>query len=703
MLALQRISRLAGPCRYSFREFSHDRNAAVILHPDTGTSGNGTEGRSSAGSGRDQGTANRDHFGSQTGEGCLFQARGSKGTKDRDALHLGWSHWCTSAVISREGFLLMTNQRVHLPASRWPEWLKQHRSAIGPAMLGFVLVSACHPLRHDTTQASALESPAPAVPAGDPIGDEPLYLQVLGFIRTGDSVIPKAPPVHPLTATYNREAIVPPMCYTRTEGRYNPCYVCHQNSIPGRENTMNDGDLQEAYSFSDLGMTNHWRNLFEDREARIAAISDREVLEWIGQDNYSELAERLRQAGFEGWIPDLRNLQEGAAAFDGQGFALDGSHWVAFNYKPFPSTFWPTNGSTDDVMIRLAEPYRVDRDGEYSRDVYLANLSIVEMNIKGLESLDIPAIDERVVGDDLDGNGALGVAVILKKKTSYVGGAYRHIFLPGVYPQETEFLHTVRYVAVGANGEIQNSRRIKEVRYLKKWQAVNHAALAEYYREEGYSKDMGRLPAYANLKHYGLDNGMGWSVQSFIEDRRGRLRVNTYEENLFCMGCHNSIGAIIDKTFSFPRKLDGAAGWGYINLRGMPDAPNMGETMGEIATYFERVGGGDEFRSNTEMQQRWFNPDGSVNHQRVNSARDVYELITPSRERALMLNKAYRLIVEEQDYIFGRDATVTPLANVYQRVDNDTSPTLPPEAVHAWDIRLDWGKDTVAASAALGP
>ncbi len=87
---------------------------------------------------------------------------------------------------------------------------------------------------------------------------------------------------------------------------------------------------------------------------------------------------------------------------------------------------------------------------------------------------------------------------------------------------------------------------------------------------------------------------------------------------MFCMGCHGSIGATIDKTFSFPRKVDGAAGWGYIDLKGMQDAPNMGETKGEIATYFERVGGGGEFRSNQEMWERWFNEDGTV---------DIYDLV----------------------------------------------------------------------------
>ncbi len=553
------------------------------------------------------------------------------------------------------------------------------------------LLGSCqHPVQTGAHVSTTSTSPAVNTQAGTP-GSE-YHEQIIEALRASDSVIPPTLRVHPLTATFNREAIIPPMCYTRTEGKFNPCYVCHQDQIAGRENRMNDGDLQRAYSFSELGLTNHWQNLFEDRSKRVHAIRDKEIIAWVNQDNYTELPGRLRDAGFKGWIPDLQGLAESAAAFDTDGIARDGSSWVAFNYKPFPSTFWPTNGATDDVMIRLPEAYRTDNNGQYSRDVYLANLSIVEMNIKGLKSLSMPELDERNIGDDLDGDNRLGITTRLASRNRYVGGAREYVFFPGLYPMHTEFMHSVRYLGFDARGEVAISRRMKEVRYLKKWQAVNHQALAESYREEGYNKDMGILPAYSNLRDYGLDNGMGWSVQGFIEDRHGRLRANTYEENLFCMGCHSSIGTTIDKTFAFPRKLDGAAGWGYINLRGMPDAPNAGESRGEILTYLERAGNGDEFRSNTEMRARWFGKDGTVNTEKVLAARDVYELIMPSRERALLLNKAYRVLVEDQDFVFGRDPTVRPPENVYDKVDNATAPTLPEDAIYKWDIRLDWAR-----------
>jgi hypothetical protein len=122
----------------------------------------------------------------------------------------------------------------------------------------------------------------------------------------------------------------------------------------------------------------------------------------------------------------------------------------------------------------------------------------------------------------------------------------------------------------------------------------------------------------------------------------------------------------------------------------MPDAPNLGESKGEIATYLERTGGGSEFRSNAEMQQRWFRRDGSVNEQAVAGARDVYELVTPSVARALQLNKAYKLIVEDQSYLYGRDPVISPLHNVYRTVDPRTAPTLPEARQYTWDIRLAW-------------
>lgn len=552
--------------------------------------------------------------------------------------------------------------------------------------------------------AGAILTAALAGNGTTPASEAPLHERVIAALRESRSAVVRPfPDVHPVHTTFNAEAPIPPQCYTKTAGRFNPCYVCHQDRDPGRENTMNDGSLQLVYAFSDTGTTNHWQNLFEDRSAAVAAIDDAEILAWVDTDNYSALAPRLQAAGFKGWIPDLANLQLAADAFDPEGFARDGSHWVAFNYKPLPSTFWPTNGSTDDVMIRLPEPYRTDANGRYSRDVYKANLAIVEALVKDLPVVSSHPIDERRVGTDLDADGELGVAHRVTRGQGFVGAAAGRYATTFLYPEGVEFLHTVRYLGLAPTGEITVSTRMKEVRYMRKWNGYGKMDYERHYELENFEKELGHLPRYPNLGDWGLDNGFGWSVQGFIEGPDGDLRAATYEENLFCMGCHATIGATIDKTFAFPRKIDGAEGWRYIDLRGMTDAPNVGESQGEILTYLERVGGGGEFRSNPEMFARWFKADGSLDREAVLRARDVYELIVPSRKRALELNKAYRAIVAEQDYIYGRDATVAPPQNVYERVDNATAPTLPPELYFDWDIRLDWGEvagRAVEASAA---
>lgn len=527
-----------------------------------------------------------------------------------------------------------------------------------------------------------------------PTDSPPHHEKIIETLKHGDAVLPWSPEAHPVSTVYNREAIIPPQCYTKTEQQYNPCYVCHQNAIESHSNTMNDGALQLAYSFSDLGMKNAWQNLFEDRANAVAKISDETILQWVNTDNYSALAPRLRTAGFKGWIPDLNDLHRGAAAFDQHGFARDNSHWVAFNYKPMPSTFWPSNGSTDDVMIRLAKTFRQNENGEYSRDIYMANLAILEANIKGLDAISTPNINEKNVGFDLNGDGKLTTISRISNIKHYVGGASKAFFSPYIYPAGTEFFHTVRYLGIDDNGKVGMSTRMKEVRYMKKWDTYGRPEMAQKYYEEALEKEAGNLPGYYNLKEQGLDNGMGWSVSGFMEDANGRLRANTFEENLFCMGCHGSIGTTIDHTFSFARKVDGAAGWTYINLEGMPDAPNRSgdgkEALGEIATYLQRVGGGSEFRNNDEMRKRWFHKNGQLNLEKVQAAPDVYSLIVPSAKRALTLNKAYRVIVAEQDFIYGRDATVTPPANVNQQIDNNNALTLPPEKFYRWDIRLAW-------------
>lgn len=493
--------------------------------------------------------------------------------------------------------------------------------------------------------------------------------------------------------TYNKEAVVPPQCYTKHEASHNPCMVCHQSYPYGsRPNSMNDANLQAEYAFSDLGVTNHWQNLFEDRSQAVAEIGNQEVVDYIAMDNYSTLIGQL--SSMDDWvgpIPAIDSLHLGAEAFDEQGFAKDGSHWIAFNYKPLPSTFWPTNGATDDVMIRLPQQFRNQscNGSGYSRDTYIANLAILEAAIKDMDTITVPAIDEQSFCADLNGDGVLGTVNEINRPDHYVGDAFTIAVNRMLYPQGTEFLHTVRYIGINPDGSITIPARMKEVRYMKKHKFYSEAELQNLYGNERQEKIDGLLPRYTSRGDEGVDNGFGWLVLGFIEAAEGHLRKQSEEEHRFCMGCHTTIGSTIDQTFAFPRKVTGVDGWGYIDLNGMTDAPNVGGSEGEILHYLKTVGGGNEFRENDELQQKWFNNDGSVKEDAVKAA-DVYELITPSVERALTLNKAYMAIVKEQDFIYGRDATVTPMKNVYRSINPDTAPVLPAEKQQQWDIRLQW-------------
>ncbi|MBY5920187.1 hypothetical protein [Ferrimonas balearica] len=488
---------------------------------------------------------------------------------------------------------------------------------------------------------------------------------------------------------YNGESVIPPQCYTRTEGQYNPCYVCHQSYRDGRPNIMNDGDLQGSYEFSELGFNNHWQNLFRDRRAQIAAIENAEIDAYIQQDNYTPWIARLKAGDWQGAIPEIRGLAYPERAFDREGFARDGSQWVAFNYKPFPSTFWPTNGSAGDVMIRLPAPFR-QVDGVENRDLYLANLSLLEMAIKQQDSLSVPALSERRAGVDLNGDGELSDAIhTLPRHTHYLGDAAEQPLTDMLYPQGTELLHTVRYLQVDAFGRIGPAPRMKEVRYMRKHNTTTPLQLRSAYYGEQKEKVFEQLPQSTFHGDRGLANNFGWTLDAHIEDKQGQLRQQKPQELAFCNGCHKTIGTTIDQVFSFARKLDGEAGWGYLDLTVQQDAPVRGEAFGEYLTYLARVGGGDEFRQNDEMLARWFQADGSVKADKVAALPHIGALILPSPQRARDLNKAYRLIVQEQSYLFGRDAVLAPAENVYRQVAPDAVP-LPETHQHLYDLRLNW-------------
>lgn len=524
-----------------------------------------------------------------------------------------------------------------------------------------------------------------------------LFVLLAGFAWAveSDSYDPLARALASPGRTKNLEASVPPQCYTKTAGVSNPCWTCH--TVSTDPNFQTDHGLQEEYSFSDFALTNRWENLFRDRSEAIAKIGDTEALSWIRTDNYTPLRAALAaRPDFPGYKLDL-DLRRG---FDLEGFARDGSGWRALRYKPFPGTFWPTNGSTDDVMIRLPRALRTV-DGAESRAIYKVNLAILEATIAAdpdteTSRLDreIEPVDERAAKIDLDGDGVLATAVRLRGLPRRYAGDGREIAVQRyLYPEGTEFLHTVRYVDPDSPSLL--SARIKEVRYSRKIRFLDNWALLRSYEKEAEDKDEGLVPIFTGDPRVGLVGDLGWQLQGFIEDERGRLRLQTEEEHRFCMGCHGPIGVTVDATFTLARKVPGAGGWRHQDLRGIADVPQAGHPDPEIFTYLKRVGGGDELRANTEMLARYF-PGGRLDEAAVRRAapggdRDIAALLTPSRERAILLAKAYMTIVREQSFELGRDPLPSPPANVHRTIENgSTDLGRTGKVFHDGRLWLDW-------------
>src|SRR3546814_2656900 len=69
----------------------------------------------------------------------------------------------------------------------------------------------------------------------------------------------------------------------------------------------------------------------------------------------------------------------------------------------------PTNGSFDDVLVRLPAAFRERDDGTPDLQVYKTNLAITEALVRR-QNVPIAATDERALDSDLDRDGQLGTA-----------------------------------------------------------------------------------------------------------------------------------------------------------------------------------------------------------------------------------------------------------------------------------------------------
>ncbi len=390
---------------------------------------------------------------------------------------------------------------------------------------------------------------------------------------------------------------------------------------------------------------------------------------------------------------------------DGYDLAPDGSRtgWRAFAYTPLPGSFSPASGSTDDMLVRLPEAYRQDRNGNPDWTAYAINLAIVEAMIHRTD-IPIDAVDEARYGIDLDKDGRISTAdhvaydwaPLEGRNMAYVGragdlqAAGKAPLAAGLYPLGTEFVHTVRYVDVDDDtAAIRLSNRLKELRYMRKtsWQTyadLEEGALAEVKEDHDFPN---RLPIFDGNAEIGIANGSGWRLQAFIEDRDGALRPQSFEETVFCVGCHGGIGVTDDSTFAFRRKLDTPDGgwfhWSRDGLAGVPD-PTGVDGLREYARYLTENGAADEFRANDEAIRTFFDADGKPEAPAFDTLRNnVATLLYPSRRRALDLDKAYRTIVADQAFVKGRDALLSAAKNVHRHVEQD-APTGIESALPRW-------------------
>ncbi len=385
----------------------------------------------------------------------------------------------------------------------------------------------------------------------------------------------------------NPYANIPAQCYIETSyGTQNACLFCHTNA-PARAMLGNTtpqagmdlllGNLQLEYAFGTANRfvvspnINPWENTLKphklDEAFEKLGIDSTlwDMQKYIKQDNWSnayakkqgnptssnsgikEDAYRLFPALNPSSLPAqsdgfVRTQNEKEALFkDSIGY---NTGWRSINFMPY-GIFTPHTGSVSGVYIRLPLVFMQDAQKNFDIAIYKKNLELLEQ-----------AIQDRIE----------------ENTTHYLGAASAINIYRGLFPVGTEFAHPLHYVDVQADDTFayQNrfpgtrANRVKEVRYMYKWKM--------FHPQEPISKDED-APLYYNTKEHWIDNGAGWYLSSFIEDKEGELRPQDAQELMQCVGCHSSrygfepeqfnsgTGNTIDTVWSFPRKFAGDLGW----------------------------------------------------------------------------------------------------------------------------------------------
>jgi hypothetical protein len=463
------------------------------------------------------------------------------------------------AVASRRLFSFEEN-RMNRP--------RQGLNGIVAAVMSVVVLAGC-----SDSQSQADE---PAVNTGTPSNAVPSF--------------PKGDFRSPLTFS-NPYAHIPAQCHIETSrGTQNACLFCHTNGVyrrglgnnfpqAGAEPRL--GNLQLDYSFTPISpftaspSRNPWENTLTPEKLReaVAALGvdpqtwDMEA--YLREDNW-RAAFRQRPGDPRDWdggggdapfrlFPGLdpADLPADADGFvrsgtprnglfqDGDGRWITG--WRAVNFMPY-GIFTPMTGSASGIYLRLPKPFMQREDGGFDLAVYARNLDLLER-----------AIQDRLRAEDGE----------------FYQGAARTVALErGLYPIGAEIAHPLHYVDVAADGNDPvvspypgtRARRVKEIRYVYKWKAFQPSQFRPGAKEEG-------APVYGNDAQGWVDNGVGWYLAGYIEDKTGALRPQNREELAQCIGCHSGVastefplftsgvGNTVDSTWSLPRKFPGELGW----------------------------------------------------------------------------------------------------------------------------------------------
>lgn len=414
----------------------------------------------------------------------------------------------------------------------------------------------------------------------------------------------------------NPHAHIPAQCYVETSfGTQNACQYCHTDGVaekglgnnnPQAGGNPNVGNLQAEYAFGVFdyphvidSSVNPWENTLRPEVlARVAASLGVKAQEWdmqayVRQDNWqAAFDKRARTTDWDTGVDspmrlfpalspaDLPAQADGfvRSASQERGLFNDGQGWVtgwrALNFMPY-GIFTPLAGSVSGVYVRLPAKFMQSTAGKFDLSTYEKNLDLVQRNAQ-----------DRLSGEK-----------------TYVGAASGIEIVRGQYPLGTEFAHPLHYVDVQADGTDRSisrfpgtrANRVKEIRWMYKQREWHPDEFGLALKEES-------APVYANRTQGWIENGAGWLLGGWIEDKNGALRAQTPSELTQCVACHsgnvrqsdvgqNSVftsgtGNTVDSTWAMARQFTGKLGWQEMNYLGYRASASAGagETPGHLTT-----------------------------------------------------------------------------------------------------------------------